>query len=148
MPWPSALVLKNSKGEWLEVFYQQPLLNPAAELVAAAKETLGYEGGNQAIEADGGELSAFADAIEADDNAQATLARACTESQKPVVVTILETDEQSSTTPEVYLKTASVYRIVWLSHTALICRVCSVCCQTLPGPTWAQSIWQNCQKRN
>lgn len=95
---------KNSKGEWLEVFYQQPLLNPAAELVAAAKETLGYEGGNQAIEADGGELSAFADAIEAADNAQAALARACTESQKPVVVTILETDEQSSTTPEVYLK--------------------------------------------
>ncbi|WP_419810343.1 2,3,4,5-tetrahydropyridine-2,6-dicarboxylate N-succinyltransferase [Bacterioplanoides sp.] len=95
---------KNSKGEWLEVFYQQPLLNPAAELVAAAKETLGYEGGNQAIEADGGELSAFADAIEAADAAQAALARACTESQKPVVVTILETDEQSSTTPEVYLK--------------------------------------------
>lgn len=95
---------KNSKGEWLEVFYQQPLLNPAAELVAAAKETLGYEGGNQAIEADGGELSAFADAVEAADAAQAALARACTESQKPVVVTILETDEQSSTTPEVYLK--------------------------------------------
>ena len=95
---------KNSKGEWLEVFYQQPLLNPATELVAAAKETLGYEGGNQAIEADGGELSAFADAIEAADSAQAALARACTESQKPVVVTILETDEQSSTTPEVYLK--------------------------------------------
>lgn len=95
---------KNSKGEWLEVFYQQPLLNPAAELVAAAKETLGYEGGNQAIEADGGELSAFADAVEAADAAQAVLARACTESQKPVVVTILEKDEQSSTTPEVYLK--------------------------------------------
>jgi len=95
---------KNSKGEWLEVFYQQPLLNPASELVAAAKDTLGYEGGNQAIEADGGELTAFADAIEATDAAQAALARACTESQKPVVITILEADQQSASTPEVYLK--------------------------------------------
>jgi len=95
---------KNNNGDWLEVFYQQPLLNPAAELIAAAKDTLGYEGGNQALEADGGELSAFADAIEASDAAQAALARACTESQKPVVVTILASDEQATSTPEVYLK--------------------------------------------
>ena len=56
---------KNSNGDWLEVFYQQPLLNPEAALIEAAKSTLGYEGGNAALEVDGGELSAFAEAIEA-----------------------------------------------------------------------------------
>ena len=41
---------QNSKGEWLEVFYQQPLLNPADTLIDAAKEVLGYAGGKQALE--------------------------------------------------------------------------------------------------
>jgi len=95
---------KNAKGEWLEVFYQQPLYQPAAEIVAAAKEALGYEGGNQAIEVDGGELTALATALEAAAPEQAALAKACTESQKPVVVTILESDDESQSTPEVYLK--------------------------------------------
>ena len=95
---------KNSNGDWLEVYYQQPLLNPDTALLEAARATLGYTGGNVAIEADGGELSAFADAVEAAAPAQAALARACTESEKPVVITVLESDEQASSTPEVYLK--------------------------------------------
>jgi len=95
---------KNAKGEWLEVFYQQPLYQPAADIVAAAKEAIGYESGNQAIEVDGGELTALATALEAVAPEQATLAKACTESQKPVVVTILESDDESQSTPEVYLK--------------------------------------------
>lgn len=95
---------KNSKGDWLEVFYQQPVLNPSADLIAAAKSALGYEAGNQAIEVDGGELTALADALESVDAAQAALAKACTESQKPVVVTVLAEDAESSSTPEVYLK--------------------------------------------
>jgi len=95
---------KNAKGEWLEVFYQQPLYQPAADIVAAAKEAIGYESGNQAIEVDGGELTALATALETVAPEQATLAKACTESQKPVVVTILESDDESQSTPEVYLK--------------------------------------------
>lgn len=95
---------KNQQGDWLEVFYQQPLLNPSDTITNAAKEAFGYEGGNQIIEADGAELSAFADTINASDASQATLARACTESKKPVVITILENDTQASSTPEVYLK--------------------------------------------
>ncbi|MDO6682180.1 MULTISPECIES: 2,3,4,5-tetrahydropyridine-2,6-dicarboxylate N-succinyltransferase [unclassified Oceanobacter] len=95
---------KNSKGEWLEVFYSKPLLNPADSLIEAAKSALGYEGGNQAIEADGGDLSAFADALAELDATQSGLARACIESEQPVVITVLATDAQSSSTPEVYLK--------------------------------------------
>jgi|TARA_R110000868_G_scaffold59547_12_gene182697 2,3,4,5-tetrahydropyridine-2-carboxylate N-succinyltransferase len=95
---------KNSKGEWLEVFYSQPLLNPADSLIEAAKSAFGYDGGNQTIEADGGDLSAFADALAELDATQAGLARACIESEQPVVITVLETDTQSTSTPEVYLK--------------------------------------------
>jgi 2,3,4,5-tetrahydropyridine-2-carboxylate N-succinyltransferase len=95
---------KNSKGEWLEVFYSQPLLNPADSLIEAAKSAFGYDGGNQTIEADGGDLSAFADALAELDATQAGLAHACIESEQPVVITVLETDTQSTSTPEVYLK--------------------------------------------
>lgn len=95
---------KNAKGEWLEVYYQAPLFQPSADIIAAAKDAIGYEGGNQAVEVDGGELEALATALEAVAPAQAKLARACTESQKPVVITILESDIQSESTPEVYLK--------------------------------------------
>ncbi|MFT7409911.1 MAG: 2,3,4,5-tetrahydropyridine-2-carboxylate N-succinyltransferase [Oleispira sp.] len=95
---------KNTQGEWLEVYYQAPLFQPSADIIAAAKGALDYETGNQAIEVDGGELEALAAALETIAPAQAKLARACTESKKPVVVTILESDVQSETTPEVYLK--------------------------------------------
>ncbi len=95
---------KNTKGEWLEVYYQAPLSQPSTDIIAAAKDAIGYEGGNQAVEVDGGELEALATALEATAPAQAKLARACTESQKPVVITILESDDQSESTPEVYLK--------------------------------------------
>ncbi len=95
---------KNSNGNWLEVYYPQPLLTPDAALVEAAKTALGYEGGNAALEADGGELEAFAAAVESANAELAALARTFTESERPVVVTVLESDAQSVSTPEVYLK--------------------------------------------
>ena len=95
---------KNAKGEWLEVYYNAPLFQPSADIIAAAKNAIGYEGGNQALEVDGGELEALATALNTIAPEQAQLARICTESQKPVVVTVLETDAQSTSTPEVYLK--------------------------------------------
>ena len=94
----------NSKGEWLEVYYQKPLLNPADGIVEAARSALGYTGGNEAISVNSDQLSTFASAVEGADSEQAKLARACTESKRPVVVTILESDDQASSTPEFYLK--------------------------------------------
>jgi 2,3,4,5-tetrahydropyridine-2-carboxylate N-succinyltransferase len=95
---------KNTKGEWLEVYYQAPLFQPNADIINAAKDAIGYEAGNQAIEVDGGELEALVAALETIAPEQAKLAKACTESKKPVVITILESDIQSESTPEVYLK--------------------------------------------
>ena len=98
---------KNTKGEWLEVYYQAPLFQPSADIIAAAKDAISYEGGNQAVEVDGGELEALAAALEAIAPAQAKLARACTESQKPVVITILESDIQSESTPALIISPPS-----------------------------------------
>jgi 2,3,4,5-tetrahydropyridine-2-carboxylate N-succinyltransferase len=95
---------KNTKGDWLEVYYQAPLFQPSADIISAAKNAIGYEGGNQAIEVDGGELEALANALATIAPEQAKLAKACTESQKPVVITLLESDTQPESTPEVYLK--------------------------------------------
>ena len=36
----------NNKGEWLEVFYPQPLLNPSEAIASAVSEVLGFTGGN------------------------------------------------------------------------------------------------------
>ena len=51
---------QNRQGNWLEVFYALPLLNPAVELSDKAAAILGYQGGNQAIafsSAQAGELA-------------------------------------------------------------------------------------------
>ncbi|MFW5824742.1 MAG: 2,3,4,5-tetrahydropyridine-2,6-dicarboxylate N-succinyltransferase, partial [Marinobacter sp.] len=51
---------QNQKSEWLEVFYQQPVLMPDDDLIEIAGNTLDYQGGNQAIEATADQLKAFA----------------------------------------------------------------------------------------
>ena len=96
---------QNTSNEWLEVFYQQPVLNPAEALVDAARSALGYTGGNQALAANADQLNALAQALaDGGDAAQADLARKAADSQRPVVVTVLESDDTASSTPEVYLK--------------------------------------------
>ncbi|MFT6974940.1 MAG: 2,3,4,5-tetrahydropyridine-2-carboxylate N-succinyltransferase [Bermanella sp.] len=91
---------QNSKNEWLEVFYQLPVYQPAASLIEAAK-TAGYTGGNQAIELDAAKLEALAGALTAE---QAALAKKLITSKRPTVLTVIDTDQQASSTPEVYLK--------------------------------------------
>lgn len=92
---------QNASGGWLEVFYPQPIINPGAELIEAAKE-VGYAGGNEAMTLDAGQREALAAALgEAD---QADLARSVITSTRPVVLTVLESDEQPTSTPEAYLK--------------------------------------------
>lgn len=91
---------QNKKGEWLEVFYQQPVYQPTAELVEAAKAA-GYEGGNQAINLDADKLATLAGKLS---GSQAELATKLASSKAPTVLTVIETDGQATSTPEVYLK--------------------------------------------
>lgn len=95
---------QNRQGNWLEVFYAQPLLGPSAELVAAISPLLNYEGGNQAIAFTAHQAYQLADAVETVDAAQAALLNRLAESQKPLVATLLAEDAAPSSTPEAYLK--------------------------------------------
>jgi 2,3,4,5-tetrahydropyridine-2-carboxylate N-succinyltransferase len=53
----------NRQGNWLEVFYAQPLLNPSAELVEAVAGVIGYSGGNQTIRPERAQLDRLAAAL-------------------------------------------------------------------------------------
>jgi len=95
---------QNRQGDWLEVFYAQPLLNPAAELVAAVSAKLGYSGGNQAIAISTNQAGELANALKGIDATQAALLTRLAESTKPLVVTLLAEDAALTSTPEAYLK--------------------------------------------
>lgn len=96
---------QNNKGEWLEVFFPQPLLNPAAEVGAAVASTLGYVEGNQAIAIEEAQLDALAAALESAGNPeQAALVNSLKGSKRPLVAVLLATDAAPSSVPEGYLK--------------------------------------------
>jgi len=95
----------NSQGEWLEVFYPQPLLNPNTSTVEAIASLAGYQGGNESITLNTEQLSPIAAALDAaGETKQAELARKFSHSQRPVVLTILASDDAPSSVPEGYLK--------------------------------------------
>ncbi|TVP54106.1 MAG: 2,3,4,5-tetrahydropyridine-2,6-dicarboxylate N-succinyltransferase [Halomonadaceae bacterium] len=97
---------KNQQQEWLEVFYQHPVYQPEAKLLALVRNAFSeLESGNQAVSAEANQLQPLADELrKAGYEEQAQLADLASESIRPVVVTLLETDATASSTPEVYLK--------------------------------------------
>ena len=96
---------QNSSGQWLEVYYQQPLLNAADSIAAAAGKALGYSGGNQTIAVDKAQLASLATELRANgETAQAEIADALQHSDRPAVVVALETDAAPQSAPEGYLK--------------------------------------------
>ena len=96
---------QNSAGEWLEVFYPQPLLNPGNALIDVVKAELGYAEGNQAIGFAASQCGALSQALNAAGfSEQATLVAQMADSARPLVATVLASDEAPSSTPEAYLK--------------------------------------------
>ena len=96
---------KNQKGEWLEVFYPKPILNPDTKLLEAIGSLINYQGGNDAIELDSKTCHALEDLfVSLDETELATIMLSLEESSQPRVITILESDTELSSTPEAYLK--------------------------------------------
>lgn len=95
---------KDSKGQWLEVYYPQPLLQPDARLVAAVSSVMDYQGGNVALELDPLHLRRLSEACETLDARQDELLRQLAGSKRPLVVTLLASDAKPESVPEVYLK--------------------------------------------
>ncbi|MFC6671419.1 2,3,4,5-tetrahydropyridine-2,6-dicarboxylate N-succinyltransferase [Marinobacterium aestuariivivens] len=96
---------KSSAGDWLEVYFNTPLLNAPDSLIKAVGDALGYEGGNQTFEIGESQLKALEAAfLSVDAEAQAEIVEVLEGTRQPLVVCILETDAEPQTTAEVYLK--------------------------------------------
>ncbi|WP_197409207.1 MULTISPECIES: 2,3,4,5-tetrahydropyridine-2,6-dicarboxylate N-succinyltransferase [Microbulbifer] len=95
----------NSKGEWLEVYYPKPLLNPPAAVVAAVTEVLKAGDSNAVIALDPAQLAPLAERLQsAGAPEQAETLRQFSQSQRPLVATLLFTDEAPQSVPDAYLK--------------------------------------------
>jgi 2,3,4,5-tetrahydropyridine-2-carboxylate N-succinyltransferase len=90
---------RNTKSEWLEVYFPQPLLHPSAQLAA----TLAGIGTADPLDRD--QLEALQTALdEAGEYQQAALAGDLLHSDKPVVAVLLQEDRPPANVPEAYLK--------------------------------------------
>ena len=96
---------QNTQGDWLEIYYPVPLLNPAESLVATAKEALDAPAGNAPVSFLPEDCTRLAKALEAAGHSeQAELAESLAASHRPLVAMFLESDQAPQTAPEVYLK--------------------------------------------
>ena len=95
----------NQKGEWLEVFYPHPLLCPEADLLASISNIIKYTGGNTFAALDSATCHALEELFETRQEHQlAKDMKALEVSEQPRVITLLETDDVPTSTPEAYLK--------------------------------------------
>lgn len=94
---------QNSQGDWLEVFYPAPLLHPAPALVAVLADHLHHTGGNAAISITTEQSRLLHGLLQQAGHDFAWL-DAMGSSQKPLVVTLLDSDAAPASVPEVYLK--------------------------------------------
>lgn len=96
---------QNSKGEWLEVYYPKPLLNPSPAITKVLSDVLGYQQGNQAIAISQNQLAPLAAALRsANEQALADIVSTLEGSTQPLVASVLASDENPSSVPEGYLK--------------------------------------------
>ncbi len=96
---------KNSKGDWLEVFYSQPLLNPEENTIEAIRKVFAFAGGNVTHELTKSELEKLESELCAiGATVQAEITASLQDSVKPCVVTLLASDDAPKSVPEVYLK--------------------------------------------
>ncbi|TFH88343.1 2,3,4,5-tetrahydropyridine-2,6-dicarboxylate N-succinyltransferase [Billgrantia azerbaijanica] len=96
---------QNTQGDWLEIYYPAPLLNPDDGLIATVKGVLDVPEGNAAVSFLPEHCSELAAALKAAGHeAQAELVDALAASQRPLVAMFLAEDTPPQSAPEVYLK--------------------------------------------
>ena len=95
---------QNTTGEWLEVYFPQPLLNPALELQSVL-ENIGYREGNFDLPLAAEQMPELAEALEnAGQDALAQAVSAMRNSTRPLLATVLAEDSAPQSVPAAYLK--------------------------------------------
>jgi len=93
----------NSSGEWLEVFYPEPVLSPSVAVAECVAQLGLSESNNANLSAD--QLMQLESLlIKAGEAEQAKIAGRLIHSQSPVVAVVLTDDAPPATVPEAYLK--------------------------------------------
>ncbi|HCO59789.1 MAG TPA: 2,3,4,5-tetrahydropyridine-2,6-dicarboxylate N-succinyltransferase [Porticoccaceae bacterium] len=96
---------QNSKGEWLEVYYPAPLLNPSQAVATALGSVLDLNEGEGGIALDSTTLEKLAEALTAQgESTQADIARQLARGSKPAVAVALRADSDPASVPAAYLK--------------------------------------------
>src|SRR5690606_23751484 len=96
---------RNSKGDWLEIFYPQPLLSPSAAAAQVISTVAGLGAGNSSTDLGDATLAQLASAFEAAGESElARLASSLQGSARPAVLTVIAEDSKPQSVPEVYLK--------------------------------------------
>ena len=93
---------KNSRGEWLEVYYPRPLLNPPAALGDLLASVLGSD---IEVEPSTEQLSALQSALQANGYSdQAAIVTSLLGAGRPLVAVMLANDSAPASVPQGYLK--------------------------------------------
>lgn len=127
---------KNGKGDWLEVYYPQPLLHPDAQTIDAIRKVFSFAGGNVAHEVSPSELEKLEAALCAvGETAQAEIVASLQESVKPCVVTLLASDDSPKSVPEAYLKLHLLSHRLVRPHEVALAGIFGV----LPNVAWTSA---------
>jgi 2,3,4,5-tetrahydropyridine-2-carboxylate N-succinyltransferase len=96
---------QNAGGDWLEIFYPHPLVNPSVALTSAVARAINYEGGNAAVQADIPMLTRLSNVFDAaGESALAEQAAQLKAASRTPVITLLATNAAPASVPEAYLK--------------------------------------------
>ena len=124
---------QNTQNEWLEVFYPQPLVQPATAMVEALGKSLNYQGGNQSIAVSPQQMASLASTLaELGETQAANTAQSLSSSTRPLVCTVLENDEAPQDVPSAYLKLHLISHRLAKPHQLNISGIFAV----LPNNAW------------
>ncbi len=127
---------QNSKGDWLDVFYPQPLLAPRAAIIEAIRKVFAFAGGNVVHELTKAELEKLEAALcAAGETAQAEIVASLQESVRPCVVTLLASDDSPKSVPEAYLKLHLLSHRLVRPHEVALAGIFGV----LPNVAWTNA---------
>lgn len=112
---------QNKEGNWLEVFYSLPSKNVEKSTLDALLESTNYEGGNNTLVLDEGDLNRLhMSLLKAGNIEQAELASKLKASTQPIVLCVLATDEAPTNPAEVYLKLQLISHRLATPHSTVL----------------------------
>ena len=125
---------KNKAGEWLEVFYPNPLLNPNADVCETLTQCFGENTENaDTIELDANTLDKLAAACKEQGNASlASVCEGLQQSQRQPVACLLSADSAPTSVPAAYLKLHLISHRLVRPHATDISGIFGV----LPNVAW------------